>query len=124
MNTYEIEREDNVTVFFDAETIQQLEKSVMDYRIAFPTYSIKVYELDEQLKRKPNPMEYDSLSNNPDAEMEISRIANNLFYSFPQELQDLLRESHEHDCGNCPAFDDCDLVFKHEWIEENKESKN
>ena len=72
MNTYEIEREDNVTVFFDAETIQQLEKSVMDYRIAFPTYSIKVYELDEQLKRKPNPMEYDSLSNTPDAEMEIS----------------------------------------------------
>jgi len=127
MSVYEIERDDKVVVFQEAELGLELDKFVAEYRLAHPTHSMKIYELNDDMERIGAYGEYDPSGEDVNFNAELNRVANKLYNALPEDLQELIMsgELGEHKCAECNDFDICELPMKDQWIKEsNEESKN
>ena len=115
MSTYEIEREDKVVVFHESDTYSELEMFVTDYRMAHPSQSMKVYELNDDMVRVGKPAEFKSGENDvkliKHAHTEVSQMVHQIFESLPNELREVMMDA-DHNCDDCSSYDMCDLPYK------------
>lgn len=117
MSVYEIEREDKVVIFHESDTYSELEMFVTDYRMAHPSQSMKVYELNDDMVRVGKPAEFKSGENDVKlinhARTDINQYLHELFDSLPDDVQSGMIIM-EHNCDQCDNYDTCTLPYKDE----------